>query len=52
MRYGMNLKNSSLIINRLKAQFDELNLDYSRDIAGKKGEAAAKVFNDYKHRFQ
>ncbi|MGL2882736.1 hypothetical protein ACQKAS_04070 [Helicobacter pylori] len=41
-----------LNINRLKAQFDELNLDYSRDIAGKKGEAAAKVFNDYKHRFQ
>ncbi|MCQ2823185.1 hypothetical protein JT229_07785 [Helicobacter pylori] len=41
-----------LNINRLKVQFDELNLDYSRDIAGKKGEAAAKVFNDYKHRFQ
>ncbi|WP_033593979.1 hypothetical protein [Helicobacter pylori] len=41
-----------LNVNRLKAQFDELNLDYSRDIAGKKGEAAAKVFNDYKHRFQ
>ncbi|MCQ2893607.1 hypothetical protein JT179_02720 [Helicobacter pylori] len=41
-----------LNVNRLKVQFDELNLDYSRDIAGKKGEAAAKVFNDYKHRFQ
>ncbi len=41
-----------LNVNRLKAQFDELNLDYSKDIAGKKGEAAAKVFNDYKHRFQ
>ncbi|GAA7531863.1 hypothetical protein ckin28_11350 [Helicobacter pylori] len=41
-----------LNVNRLKAQFDELNLDYSRDIACKKGEAAAKVFNDYKHRFQ
>ncbi|WQW25932.1 hypothetical protein KVS17_04920 [Helicobacter pylori] len=41
-----------LNVNRLKAQFDELNLDYSRDIAGKKCEAAAKVFNDYKHRFQ
>lgn len=41
-----------LNVNRLKAQFDELNLDYSRDIAGKKGEVAAKVFNDYKHRFQ
>ncbi len=25
-----------LNVNRLKAQFDELNLDYSRDIAGKK----------------
>lgn len=43
---------NKLNINRLKAQFDELNLDYSRDIAGKKSEAAAKVFNDYKHRFQ
>ncbi|MGL2614019.1 hypothetical protein ACQJ5I_07510 [Helicobacter pylori] len=43
---------SMLNINRLKVQFDELNLDYSRDIAGKKGEAATKVFNDYKHRFQ
>ncbi|MGN8512338.1 hypothetical protein ACR9MD_05785 [Helicobacter pylori] len=41
-----------LNVNRLKVQFDELNLDYSRDIAGKKGETAAKVFNDYKHRFQ
>lgn len=41
-----------LNVNRLKVQFDELNLDYSRDIAGKKGEAVAKVFNDYKHRFQ
>lgn len=41
-----------LNVNRLKMQFDELNLDYSRDIAGKKGEAATKVFNDYKHRFQ
>ncbi len=41
-----------LNVNRLKVQFDELNLDYSRDVAGKKGEAAAKVFNDYKHRFQ
>lgn len=41
-----------LNVNRLKVQFDELNLDYSRDIASKKGEAAAKVFNDYKHRFQ